>query len=142
MIVPDLNLLVYTFNASAQQHDNAVTWWEGLLNSSSFVGIPWTVYLGFLRLMTGRHILVRPYSCEEVADIVSKWFSIHTVSLLRPSEKTRQILEKLIVEHQLSGGIVSDAVIAALAIEHDATIHSNDTDFARFNDLRTHNPLR
>ena len=141
MIVPDLNLLVYTFNASAQQHRKAVRWWEGLLNSHSFVGIPWTVYVGFLRLMTGRHILQHPYSPKEATRIVSEWFAIPTVSLLRPSEKTRRIFETLVLEYALCGGILSDAAIAALAIEYDATIHSNDTDFVRFRELRIHNPL-
>jgi hypothetical protein len=36
---------------------------------------------------------------------------------------------------------VTDAHIAALAIEHDATLYTADTDFRRFRGLRFVNPL-
>jgi predicted nucleic acid-binding protein len=36
---------------------------------------------------------------------------------------------------------VSDAQLAALAIEYQAVLHSNDSDFSRFPGLRWHNPL-
>ena len=141
MIVPDLNLLVYCFNASASEHSKAVAWWEGLLSSSSFVGVPWVVYVGFLRLMTGRHVLREPYAPQEVTDLVAEWFQIPSVRLLVPSEDTRRILEDLIRKYDISGGLVTDAAIVASAIEHNATLHSNDTDFGRFTELQVHNPL-
>ncbi|HEX7499240.1 MAG TPA: PIN domain-containing protein [Polyangia bacterium] len=37
--------------------------------------------------------------------------------------------------------MVSDAHLAALAIEHGATLITNDRDFARFGDLRVEYPL-
>ena len=37
--------------------------------------------------------------------------------------------------------LVTDAHIAALAMEHDAELHTNDSDFARFPGLRWLNPL-
>jgi len=36
---------------------------------------------------------------------------------------------------------VTDAQIAALALEYDAEVHSADTDFARFAGVRWINPL-
>ena len=38
--------------------------------------------------------------------------------------------------------LVTDAHIAALAIEYQAEVHSNDGDFARFPGLRWRNPLQ
>jgi uncharacterized protein len=37
---------------------------------------------------------------------------------------------------------VTDAHLAALAIEHNATLYSNDSDFGRFSGLKWVNPLR
>lgn len=37
--------------------------------------------------------------------------------------------------------LATDAHIAALAIEYQAEVHSNDADFARFPGLRWRNPL-
>jgi predicted nucleic acid-binding protein len=38
--------------------------------------------------------------------------------------------------------LTTDLHLAALAIENQAELHSNDTDFGRFPGLRWHNPLR
>ena len=51
------------------------------------------------------------------------------------------ILEELIVEGQASGPRVTDAALAALALEYGATLASTDRDFSRFPDLRWINPL-
>ena len=37
--------------------------------------------------------------------------------------------------------LVTDAHLAALAIEHQAVLHSNDSDFARFSGLTWRNPI-
>ena len=41
----------------------------------------------------------------------------------------------------VGGNLVTDVHIAALAIEYQAEVHSNDTDFGRFPGLRWRNPL-
>ncbi|MEB3183794.1 MAG: hypothetical protein VKN15_05320 [Cyanobacteriota bacterium] len=41
----------------------------------------------------------------------------------------------------LHGALLTDAHIAALAIENQAMVHSNDNDFSRFPELRWFNPL-
>lgn len=43
MILPDLNLLVYAYNADALEHPRAKTWWETCLSDSRPVGLPWAV---------------------------------------------------------------------------------------------------
>jgi uncharacterized protein len=52
-----------------------------------------------------------------------------------------QVLQQLLIEFGASGALVSDAVLAALAIEHGATIASTDRDFARFAGVKWVNPL-
>lgn len=74
MIVPDLNLLLYAYNADAPEHHAARRWWEDLVNGAG-------------------------------------------------------------------GNLVIDAHIAALAIEYQAEVHSNDSDFGRFPGVRWRNPL-
>ncbi len=141
VIIPDLNLLVYAFNASARAHPQALRWWEDLLNSDTFVGIPWIVLLGFLRLMTGRHVLVDPYTSAEALERAAQWFEQPNVLLLPATSRTMDLTYELISDHRLAGAMITDAAIAAAALEHRAAVHTNDTDFARFPGLRTHNPL-
>lgn len=40
-----------------------------------------------------------------------------------------------------SGAILSDAILAAYAIENRATLYTNDGDFSRFPELKWKNPL-
>jgi uncharacterized protein len=58
MIIPDINPLVYAYNSDAPHHTRAREWWEGLMNGSRPVAIPWFVTLGFVRLMTHPAVLV------------------------------------------------------------------------------------
>lgn len=44
-------------------------------------------------------------------------------------------------EAQATGPLVMDAALAALAIEHGATLQTTDKEFARFSGLKWVNPL-
>ena len=57
------------------------------------------------------------------------------------TERTAAVLARLLVDHQITGNLVPDAQLAALAIEHGLTVCSADTDFARFDEVRWENPL-
>lgn len=52
-----------------------------------------------------------------------------------------RILGELVSTQEVSGNLVPDAMLAALAVEHGLTLYSTDTDFARFGALRWENPL-
>jgi uncharacterized protein len=56
------------------------------------------------------------------------------------TERHREVLGGLLVGHGARANLVSDAHLAALAIEHGLVLCS--AGFARFSELRWHNPLR
>lgn len=141
MIVPDVNLLIYAHNNMAPHHDAARSWWESLLSGRERVGLPWIVVCGFLRLTTQRRFYERPLTAELATDTVSDWFAIRSVVPLSPGSQHFVIVRRLLLEAGVGGNLVTDAHIAALAIEYQAEVHSNDGDFARFRGLRWRNPL-
>jgi predicted nucleic acid-binding protein len=51
------------------------------------------------------------------------------------------VLSALLGSAQVSGLLVTDAALAALAIENGATLCTTDHDFARFPGLKWINPL-
>lgn len=51
------------------------------------------------------------------------------------------MLGALVAADQPRGNLVTDAQMAALAIEHGLTVCSADTDFARFTEIRWENPI-
>lgn len=141
MIVPDVNLLIYAYSDEVSFHESARHWWEGACNGSERVGLPWAVTTGFVRIVTQIRTAVRPVPTERAVGLVAEWLSLPQVMPLNPGVQHLAILRRLLVETGVGGNLVSDAHIAALAIEHQAEVHSNDSDFARFSGLRWRNPL-
>jgi predicted nucleic acid-binding protein len=52
-----------------------------------------------------------------------------------------EVLQRLLSEGKISGGLVSDAHLAALTMEHGATLFTTDRDFSRFPNLKFKNPI-
>ena len=142
MIVPDVNLLLYAYRRELPDHEAAWQWWSSLLDGDEEVGIPWSVVVSFLRLMTNRRAMDPPISVNEAIACVRTWFQHAHVILLAPGLNHMDYLFGLMEAVQVGGNLVTDAHIAACALEHDAEVHSADSDFGRFPGLRCHNPLK
>ena len=141
MIIPDINLLVYAYNAEAPLHPPAKTWWEHLMNAQETVAIPWASSCGFLRLMTHPAVLMSPLRPGDAMSILDSWYSRAHVQVLNPGPRHLAILRQLLSLAGVGGNLTTDAHLAALAIEHQCELHSNDSDFNRFSGLRWRNPL-
>jgi toxin-antitoxin system PIN domain toxin len=142
MILPDINLLVYAYNSDSPGHGRAKVWWETCLSGNQPIGLPWAVILGYLRLMTNRSVLVDPFMPREVIGHIRSWLERPQVQILQPGPRHLELLDSLMKDAQASGNLTTDVHLAALAIEHQAELHSNDGDFSRFPGLRWTNPLR
>lgn len=141
MILPDVNLLVYAHNEASRYHNQARSWWVELMQGSTPVGISWAVLTGFLRIVTHPGIQSAPLGIEEALSITDSWIDQPMVHWLEPGRRHYQILSSLLRSMGTGGNLITDAHLAALAIEHQAELHSNDADFARFPGLRWINPL-
>ncbi len=141
MIVPDINLLLYSHNPTAPRHTDARHWWEGLMNGNERVGIPWIVTSGFVRLITSRSLLEPPATIAEALDAVDKWFSYPHVVPINPGAQHLSLFRQALQAAGVGGNLVTDAHIAAVAMEYQAEVHSGDNDFSRFPGLRWRNPL-
>ena len=141
MIVPDLNLLVYAYNDGANHHAPARRWWEDLVNGTERVGVPWVVSTGFVRLMTHPKVLTHPVAPTEAVDFVRQWFRFPHVAPVNPGAEHLALLRRNLAAAGVGANLVTDSHIAAVAMEYQAEVHSNDTDFSRFPGLRWRNPL-
>ena len=141
MILPDVNLLVHAYNAESPDHVAARAWWERLLNSTQPVGLTWAVVLGFIRLVTNRHVVSHPLTAEAACAHPRAWLAQPYVSIAHPGDRHAEIVFGLLETVGTAANLTTDAHLAAVAIEHQAEIHSTDTDFARFPGLRWVNPI-
>jgi uncharacterized protein len=142
VILVDANLLIYAHDHDSPHHEGARGWLEGVLAGPEPVAISWIVLLAFLRLSTNSRVFRQPLSIARAVEVIEDWLADTRVKLLEPSERHWEVLRKLLAEGQAAGPLVTDAHLAALAIEHGATLASADRDFARFPGLKLLNPLR
>ena len=137
----DVNILLYAVNTAAPEHAQAATWLEASLNGNRRVGIPWESVLGFVRLATSPRVSGRALTSAEAWDIVESWLEAPATWVPLPTSRHGIVLGELVRKYRLTGKLVPDAHLVALAIQHGAEIISADTDFARFSEVRWRNPV-
>jgi hypothetical protein len=104
------------------------------------VAIAWVTLLAFVRISTNPRVCEQPLLAGEALAAVSSWLARASVSVLEAGEACWEIFRQLVVEAQVTGPLVMDAFLAALAIENGATLATTDRDFARFPKLKLVNP--
>jgi toxin-antitoxin system PIN domain toxin len=137
----DANLPLYAYNTASEHHAAARRWLEDALAGSAPVAFCWPTVLAFLRIATNPRAVTRPLTIAQARSIVDSWFEVPVVTVVHPTDRHWQILGELLVTGQASGPLAQDAHLAALAIEHGATLITNDRDFARFSGLKVEYPL-
>lgn len=141
MILVDVNILLYARNIDADQHAASHSWLDLQLSGATPVGLPWASLLGFLRIATNPRLFRQPLAMAAAWEQVSTWLSAETAWIPAPTERHAAVLADLLALPGVHGNLVSDAHLAALAIEHGLTLCSTDGDFARFPGLSWRNPL-
>lgn len=142
MILVDVNLLVTATMTAAPDHDSARSWLRDQLIGTARVGLPWASLTGFVRVVAQPRAWERPMPVNEAVSIARSWLSRRCTWIPDPGPGHLEIFETLL-QAQPSVRLVTDAHLAALAIEHGLELNSRDHDFARWADagLRWRDPL-
>ena len=141
MILIDANLLLYAYHPRAEQHQKSRVWLETVLSGPDLVRFAWLTLWAFFRIATNARVFERPLSTSEAEAAISSWLAQPIAGILEPGERHWGILRDLVRDGQAAGPLVMDAVLAAIALEHGATLCTTDRDFSRFSGLRWTNPL-
>ena len=142
MIVPDANLLLYTFDGSSDQHPSAERWLIKILTGADTVGLSWLTIGAFLRIATNFRLGESQLPMSLTIGIVDEWLGMRGVRLIVPGEGHWAILKEMLVAGRVLGRVTADAQLAALTIEYGGVLYTNDRHFARFPGLRWVNPLQ
>jgi toxin-antitoxin system PIN domain toxin len=138
----DANILLFAVDASSPFHTSAAEWLVAQLNGPRRVGLPWQSLGAFLRISTHPRAAEHPLSPAAAWGHVEAWLAADAAWVPVPTARHAEVLGLLVRSYQLRGNLVSDADLAALAIEHGLTVCSADSDFARFREIRWENPIR
>ena len=138
----DSNLLLYSYDPDSIFHKDAVVWLEEMLSSGEPFGIPMLSIASFLRISTDRRLKRLGLRMDDAIAAVESWLQVDSVFVVHTAERHLGHLLKCIRSGPVNGAMVTDAQLAALAIEHNATLFTADADFSRFTGLRWRNPLK
>jgi len=141
VILVDANLPLYAYHPRAEQHEKSRAWLEAALSGPDLVRFAWVTLWAFIRIATHPRVFDRPLSISEAQAAISGWLDQPAAGILEPGERHWDILRALMRDGQTAGPLVMDAVLAAIALEHGATLCTTDRDFTRFSGLRWMNPL-
>jgi len=141
LILVDANILLYAEDSLSPLHQKARVWWDEQLSQSGPVCLCWPVLSAFIRIGTNPRIFEHPLSLEQALARVQSWMEQPCTRVIRPTEQHWTIFQMMLKDGQAVANLVTDAHLAALAIEHGCDLASTDSDFARFPKLKWINPL-
>lgn len=141
MILLDANILLYAYVTAYRQHEPARRWLERALARGEQLRLCWPTILAFIRISTNPRLLNSPFSLAEAIHHIDALLAQPSVAILVPTDRHWSLFRYMLLQGAASGDLSSDAHVAALAVEHDATVATADRDFARFPRVRTLNPL-
>jgi toxin-antitoxin system PIN domain toxin len=140
VVVVDANVLLYAVNEDAPHHRLARSWLDGALAGPEPVGFAWIVLLAFLRLTTRPGLFPQPLTLDQATATLRLWLAAPAAVQLAPTPRHLDQLHTFLQAVGTAANHVSDAHLAALAVEHSARVVSFDSDFSRFPGLRWERP--
>ena len=142
MTIRDANLLIYATDTESSHHGASLRWLEDILSVSETLGFAWAALITYVRVCTNPRVFANPMTVAEVLGYVDGWLAQPNATIVHETRRHAAVLRDLLVPVGVTGDLTPDAHLAALAVEHDTTLHSADSDFARFPAVRWFKPMQ
>lgn len=140
MLLPDVNVLVDAYREDAPEHASRKRWLDDLVSGTEPFGMSELVLSGFIRIVTHPRIFKTPTPVDEALSFARTIREQPTCVVFAPGVRHWEIFETLCLAVGATGNLVSDAYLAALAIESGSELITSDADFGRFPDMRWRRP--
>jgi toxin-antitoxin system PIN domain toxin len=141
MILCDVNVLIYAFRRDSERHAEYRDWLQGVVDGPSAYGVSPQVLASVIRICTHPVIYKQPSTLPETLSFCAALLSRSHSTVIQPGERHWSIFTSLCAATDVTGNLVQDAWLAALAIEHACEWVSTDKDYARFPGLRWQRPF-
>ncbi len=139
MLLPDVNILIYAHRVDMPSHAAAREWLTAAVRSAEPLTVPDVVAIGFLRIVTNPRAFNVPSRIEDARSVVS---AIYASGVFVQAVSGKQVVDRMMdFAPAMTGSSMTDAYIAAVALEMEATLVSADRGFNSFPGLTTLNPI-
>lgn len=141
MQLPDVNVLIYAFNVGSERHGEYRRWLLELVNGSEAYGVSELILSSVVRIVTQSKFFAVPATMAAALAFVEPLRSTPQCRILTPGPRHWGIFVDICHKANVRGAMVTDAYLAALAIEHGCELITTDRDFSRFRGLRWRHPF-
>jgi len=132
MLMPDVNILIYSHRREDPDHEFYRSWIEELVNGRELFALSTLVAVAFVRIVTNPVFRPIPTPLEHALSVVDSLVAMPSCVLVGPGEKHWQLVRTLCQETGSLGKHVADAQHAAVALENGCTWVTRDIDFDKF----------
>lgn len=134
-------MLLCAEDALNPNNRRACAWWDEKLSGSGAVCLCWTVLSAYIRISTNPRVFDHPLSLDQAVSRVQSWLDQPCTRIIRPTGRHWKVLQQMLTGGQATANLVTDAHLAALAVEHGCELVSTDRDFSRFPGLKWRHPF-
>jgi hypothetical protein len=136
MLLPDVNVLINAFRTDASQHAICKAWLDRTILSDARFGISRLTLAAVVRVTTNARSYPAPSSLDDAFGFCEDILAQANCQVVEPGERHWDIFKRLCTQTGTRGPRVTDAWLAALAIEWGCEWVTLDGDFARFPGLK------
>jgi len=140
VLLPDLNVLIGAHRSDSPGHARCRDWLLGAYAGDEAFALCPPVLIGLVRILTHPRVFRPPDTHEQAFAFVHSLLSHPNAMLLNPGRQHVALFESLCRQSDARGDLVTDAYLAALAVEAGATVVTLDEDFARFPEVVRRRP--
>lgn len=141
MILLDVNVLVYACRRDAERHADYHRWLTDALSAGSPVGVAPETLGAVVRITTHPRLWKVPLTLDQALAFTGAVRAAKATLFVQPGPQHWEFFDSLCRRSKARGNLVTDAWMAALAIEQGCTLVTTDGDFRRFPGLRWKHPL-
>jgi hypothetical protein len=142
VIALDTNILVFAHREGTKYHRPAYELVRRLSTGRTPYALFWPSLYEFLRVVTHHRIFDPPSPIEEALGALLSFTEPQVVRILAETPAHIEILREVLTTTPVTGNLIHDAHLVALAIEHGVhEILTLDADFRRFPQVSSRNPF-
>ena len=140
MILADVNVLIYAYRRDSPKHDVCKPWLDRIVSGDSQFGVSPLVLSAVVRITSNPRVFAQPSSTQEALSFCDSLLTQPHCEVIRPGDRHWEIFSQLCLDAGIRGPRITDAWLAALAIERGCTWITFDRDYARFPGLDWQEP--
>lgn len=142
MLLPDVNVLLYAYRPSQSDVAGHVgRWLWDRTEDGERLAVSTAILSSVIRIATHPRAFTDPAPPRDASRFAQSILDDPAVTVVVPSSRHWPIFRGFIDDLRIVGNDVPDAYLAALAIDHGATLVTTDRGFRRFPGLRLVDPL-